>query len=86
MLADIALALLKLVSSHRGLTYVPPFDAQILLLTRKHRHDIFDDQMRKQFSNKSPNYNPFGTTDAPLKFNDFDIFTKVGSFLYTLRG
>ncbi|RGP72806.1 hypothetical protein FSPOR_2553 [Fusarium sporotrichioides] len=60
MLADIALALLKLVSSHRGLT-----------------HEIFDDQVRKQFANRSPNYNPFGSADAPLKFNDFDIFTKI---------
>ncbi|KAM0422949.1 hypothetical protein ACHAPD_001419 [Fusarium lateritium] len=60
MLADIALALLKLVSSHRGLT-----------------HEILDDQMRKQFANRSPNYNPFGSADAPQKFNDFDIFTKI---------
>ncbi|GKU02254.1 hypothetical protein FLAG1_04461 [Fusarium langsethiae] len=60
MLADIALALLKLVSSHRGLT-----------------HEIFDDQVRKQFANRSPNYNPFDSADAPLKFNDFDIFTKI---------
>ncbi|KAF4445070.1 hypothetical protein F53441_10994 [Fusarium austroafricanum] len=59
VLADIALALLKLVSSHRGLT-----------------HDIFDDQARKQFLNRSPNYNPFGSGETPLKFNDFDIFTK----------
>ncbi|KAF5655991.1 nasopharyngeal carcinoma susceptibility-like protein [Fusarium sp. NRRL 25303] len=60
ILADIALALLKLVSSHRGLT-----------------HEIFDDQARKQFTKKSPNYNPFGSDETPLKFNDFDIFTKI---------
>ncbi|KAM5356341.1 hypothetical protein ACJ41O_002987 [Fusarium nematophilum] len=60
VLADIALALLKLVSSHRGLT-----------------HDIFDDQARKQFLNKSPGYNPFGDDETPVKFNDFDIFTKI---------
>ncbi|CVK82860.1 related to nasopharyngeal carcinoma susceptibility protein LZ16 [Fusarium mangiferae] len=60
ILADIALALLKLVSSHRGLT-----------------HEIFDDQARKQFTKKSPNYNPFGSGETPLKFNDFDIFTKI---------
>ncbi|KAF5020714.1 hypothetical protein F66182_7276 [Fusarium sp. NRRL 66182] len=60
MLADIALALLKLVSSHRGLT-----------------HEIFDDQARKQFSNRSPKYNPFGSGDTPIKFDDFDIFTKI---------
>ncbi|KAF4462911.1 nasopharyngeal carcinoma susceptibility LZ16 [Fusarium albosuccineum] len=59
VLADIALALLKLVSSHRGLT-----------------HEIFDDQARKQFTTKSPNYNPFGDDESPVKFNDFDIFTK----------
>ncbi|PCD45119.1 hypothetical protein AU210_000562 [Fusarium oxysporum f. sp. radicis-cucumerinum] len=60
ILADIALALLKLVSSHRGLT-----------------HEIFDDQARKQFTKRSPNYNPFGSGETPLKFNDFDIFTKI---------
>ncbi|KAJ4272392.1 hypothetical protein NW762_001105 [Fusarium torreyae] len=60
ILSDIALALLKLVSSHRGLT-----------------HDIFDDQARKQFVNKSPNYNPFGSGETSLKFDDFDIFTKI---------
>ncbi|RGP63826.1 hypothetical protein FLONG3_9794 [Fusarium longipes] len=68
ILADIALALLKLVSSHRGLT-----------------HEIFDDQARKQFVNRSPNYNPFGSADAPLKFNDFDIFTKVSSSSHPFR-
>ncbi|KAF4961950.1 hypothetical protein FSARC_9941 [Fusarium sarcochroum] len=60
ILSDIALALLKLISSHRGLT-----------------HDIFDDQARKQFVNRSPNYNPFGSGETPLKFDDFDIFTKI---------
>ncbi|KAM0339472.1 hypothetical protein ACHAPU_010919 [Fusarium lateritium] len=60
ILPDIALALLKLVSSHRGLT-----------------HEIFDDQARKQFITKSPNYNPFGSGETSLKFSDFDVFTKV---------
>ncbi|KAJ4203729.1 hypothetical protein NW767_005220 [Fusarium falciforme] len=60
VLADIALALLKLVSSHRGLT-----------------HEILDDQTRKQFLSKSPGYNPFGDDETPIKFNDFDIFTKI---------
>ncbi|KAI6754403.1 hypothetical protein HG530_012917 [Fusarium avenaceum] len=60
ILADIALALLKLVSSHRGLT-----------------HEIFDDQARKQFINRSPNCNPFGSGETPLSFNDFDVFTKI---------
>ncbi|KAL2684936.1 hypothetical protein Neosp_006029 [[Neocosmospora] mangrovei] len=60
VLADIALALLKLVSSHRGLT-----------------HEILDDQTRKQFLTKSPGYNPFGDDETPIKFNDFDIFTKI---------
>jgi hypothetical protein len=41
------------------------------------RHDIFDDQARKQFTKRSPNYNPFGSGETPLKFKDFDIFTKV---------
>lgn len=41
------------------------------------RHEILDDQTRKQFLTKSPGYNPFGDDETPLKFNDFDIFTKV---------
>ncbi|KAF4490223.1 nasopharyngeal carcinoma susceptibility LZ16 [Fusarium agapanthi] len=60
VLPDIALALLKLVSSHRGLT-----------------HEIFDEQARKQFTKRSSNYNPFGPGATPLKFIDFDIFTKI---------
>ncbi|KAI1057901.1 hypothetical protein LB506_000015 [Fusarium annulatum] len=73
ILADIALALLKLVSSHRGLTN---WDMLFLLMVIR-RHEIFDDQARKQFTKKSPNYNPFGSGETPLKFNDFDIFTKI---------
>lgn len=41
------------------------------------RHEIFDDQARKQFINRSPNCNPFGSGETPLSFNDFDVFTKV---------
>lgn len=50
----------------------------LFLLMVIRRHEIFDDQARKQFTKKSPNYNPFGSGETPLKFNDFDIFTKVG--------
>ncbi|UNI15282.1 hypothetical protein JDV02_001825 [Purpureocillium takamizusanense] len=60
LLADVALSILKLVSSHRGLT-----------------HDIFNDQMRKQYLTKSPNNNPFGDDDTPQYFADFDVFTKI---------
>ncbi|GJN83353.1 hypothetical protein PLIIFM63780_006902 [Purpureocillium lilacinum] len=60
LLADVALSILKLVSSHRGLT-----------------HDIFNDQMRKQYLAKSPDSNPFGDEDAPRNFADLDVFTKV---------
>ncbi|KAJ6445531.1 phd finger domain-containing protein [Purpureocillium lavendulum] len=60
LLADVALSILKLVSSHRGLT-----------------HDIFDDQIRKQYLAKSPKNNPFGSDRDPRSFADFDVFTKV---------
>lgn len=52
-------------------------DAVFLLMVIR-RHEIFDDQARKQFTKRSPNYNPFGSGETPLKFNDFDIFTKAG--------
>ncbi|KND90407.1 hypothetical protein TOPH_04962 [Tolypocladium ophioglossoides CBS 100239] len=60
LLSDLALAILKLVSSHRGLT-----------------HDIFDDQMRKQYLTKAPDSNPFGDDDDPHKFAEFDVFAKI---------
>ncbi|KAL6868905.1 hypothetical protein ACO1O0_000228 [Amphichorda felina] len=60
LLLDIALALLKLISSHRGLT-----------------HEIFDSQARKQYLERAPGLNPFGTDEEPLKFQDFDTFTKI---------
>jgi hypothetical protein len=75
VLAEIGLALLKFVSSHRGLTLVfhsPP----ISLLTLR-RPEIFDEYTRRQYVAKAPNRNPFGVKEAPAKFDDFDVFTKV---------
>ncbi|KAF4123348.1 Chromosome segregation ATPase [Geosmithia morbida] len=60
LLLDIALALLKLISSHRGLTL-----------------DIFDSQARKLYLDQAPDANPFGTDDAPRRFQDFDAATKI---------
>ncbi|KAF2088854.1 hypothetical protein K490DRAFT_38659 [Saccharata proteae CBS 121410] len=59
-LSQIGLALLKYVSSHKGLT-----------------PEIFDEYTRRQFVAKAPQRNPFGTEEAPAKFNNFDIFTKL---------
>ncbi|KAF2472110.1 uncharacterized protein BDR25DRAFT_333529 [Lindgomyces ingoldianus] len=59
-LANIGLALLKHVSSHKGLTL-----------------DIFDEYARRQYVAKAPHINPFGAEEAPNKFNEFDIFTKI---------
>ncbi|EOA82156.1 uncharacterized protein SETTUDRAFT_173857 [Exserohilum turcica Et28A] len=59
-LAHIGLALLKHVSSHKGLTL-----------------DIFDEYARRQYVAKAPARNPFGEAEEPLKFNDFDVFTKI---------
>jgi hypothetical protein len=75
VLAEIGLALLKFVSSHRGLTLVfrsPP----ICLLTLP-RPEIFDEYTRRQYVAKAPNRNPFGVEEEPAKFDDFDVFTKV---------
>jgi hypothetical protein len=75
VLAEIGLALLKFVSSHRGLTLVfrsPP----IFLLTLQ-RPEIFDEYTRRQYVAKAPNRNPFGVEEEPAKFDDFDVFTKV---------
>ncbi|KAF2199230.1 hypothetical protein GQ43DRAFT_125283 [Delitschia confertaspora ATCC 74209] len=60
MLAQIGLAFLKQVSSHKGLNL-----------------EIFDEYTRRQYVAKAPQRNPFGTGEAPHKFNDFDIFTKI---------
>ncbi|XXG98721.1 hypothetical protein Hte_005050 [Hypoxylon texense] len=60
VLVDIGLALLKFVSSHRGLT-----------------PDLFDEYTRRQYVAKAPDRNPFGAAEAPAKFDDFDIFTKI---------
>ncbi|KAI1375539.1 hypothetical protein F4677DRAFT_109364 [Hypoxylon crocopeplum] len=60
VLVDIGLALLKFVSSHRGLT-----------------QDLFDEYTRRQYVAKAPDRNPFGTAETPVKFEDFDIITKI---------
>lgn len=41
------------------------------------RPDIFDEYTRRQYIAKAPARNPFGDEEEPLKFNDFDVFTKI---------
>jgi hypothetical protein len=77
MLGDIALSILKLVSSHRGLTYVCDTLPTSASLTMQSSPDIFDEQTRKLFQARLPAWNPFGDDEVPAKFNEFDIFTKV---------
>ncbi|PSN73223.1 hypothetical protein BS50DRAFT_482251 [Corynespora cassiicola Philippines] len=60
VLPQIGLALLKHVSSHKGLTL-----------------EIFDEYARRQYVAKAPARNPFGVEEAPNRFNDFDVFTKI---------
>lgn len=77
VLADIGLALLKFVSSHRGLTYV---SFSFLLFPADLNHDspeIFDEYARRQYLAKAPRRNPFGGEEEPMKFTDFDSFTKA---------
>jgi len=75
VLSDIGLALLKFVSSHRGLTFVTP------VLTWFHTDskspDLFDEYARRQYLAKAPHRNPFGIEEEPAKFIDFDAYTKV---------
>ncbi|KAI9775647.1 MAG: hypothetical protein M1839_000972 [Geoglossum umbratile] len=59
-LSAIGLALLKFVSSHRGLTL-----------------DLFDEYSRRQYQARLPKHNPFGDEEAPKKFSEFDVFTKI---------
>lgn len=46
------------------------------VLTR-YSPEIFDEYTRRQFVAKAPQRNPFGIEEDPLKFNDFDVFTKI---------
>ncbi|KAF2428680.1 hypothetical protein EJ08DRAFT_651048 [Tothia fuscella] len=39
--------------------------------------EIFDEYTRRQFVAKAPKRNPYGTDEEPLRFNEFDIFTKI---------
>ena len=75
VLPEIGLALLKFVSSHRGLTYVyhSPCSAKLT----KSSPEIFDEYTRRQFVAKAPERNPFGIEEEPAKFTEFDTFTKV---------
>jgi hypothetical protein len=75
-LAQIGLALLKHVSSHKGLTCVVAPLHQRHALTDG-RPDIFDEYTRRQFVAKAPTRNPFGTEEEPNRFNDFDVYTKI---------
>ncbi|KAJ5380295.1 uncharacterized protein N7496_002723 [Penicillium cataractarum] len=60
-LLEIGLCLLKWISSHRGLTF-----------------ENFDEYTRRQYNAKAPHLpNPFGYEETPLRFLDFDVFTKL---------
>ncbi|KAI9761604.1 MAG: hypothetical protein M1835_008148 [Candelina submexicana] len=63
-LAELGLALLKFVSSHRG-------------LTQSNSPEIFDEYTRRQYKAKAPSRNPFGEEEVPNRFADFDVFTKI---------
>jgi len=93
-LQDIGLGLLKFLSSHRGLTYVPKSFSGLLPVAPSPStsltccsHELFDEYTRRQFLAKAPEKNPFGTEETPLRFADFDVFKKVrsGTWLNCLR-
>ncbi len=41
------------------------------------RIELFDEYTRRQYVAKAPKRNPFGTDEAPNKFSEFDVFTKI---------
>jgi hypothetical protein len=76
LLPEIGLALLKFVSSHRGLTLV--YQSPLVITLTLYSPEIFDEYTRRQYVAKAHERNPFGTEEEPAKFTEFDIFTKVG--------
>jgi hypothetical protein len=76
VLPEIGLALLKFVSSHRGLTLV--FPSSILTPLTSYSSEIFDEYTRRQYVAKAPERNPFGTEEEPAKFTDFDRHIYTG--------
>ncbi|KAH7326762.1 hypothetical protein B0I35DRAFT_457928 [Stachybotrys elegans] len=85
VLDDIALALMKLISSRKGLTCansptVQDFQFQKSCHTDSqidHSHAILDDQMRKQYLLHAPDRNPFGDEETPVRFSDLDVLAKI---------
>lgn len=77
-LSQLGLTLLRWVSSHRGLTY-----GKVLLSMSwgqqlsAYSLDIFDEYARRQYLAKASERNPFGEEEEPLKFSEFDVFTKL---------
>ena len=59
--------------------YSPPRDYPLVPGTplTPHSHELFDEYTRRQFLSKAPEKNPFGTAETPVKFAQFDVFTKV---------
>lgn len=47
------------------------------LANRASSPEIFDEQTRKLFQARSPTWNPFGGAEVPVRFDEFDVFTKV---------
>jgi hypothetical protein len=81
-LLDIGLALLKFVSSHRGLTYVLTIFSTsacplTILVLVGIRSENFEEYTRRQYIAKAPSRNPFGNEEEPKKFNEFDVFQKI---------
>jgi hypothetical protein len=85
VLVDIGLALLKFVSSHRGLTFVSPSLLSFPSVLTDDRLEIFDEYTRRQYTAKAPHRNPFGAEEEPAKFMDFDSFTKASASCWLKR-
>lgn len=58
--------------SHVGLCLrVLPLDANA------YSYEIWDEYTRRQYLAKAPDLNPYGTSEEPKHFKDFDIFQKI---------
>jgi hypothetical protein len=78
ILQDVALALVKMASSFRGIACVTMSTKQchIFLLTFC-SSDGLDDQLRKLYRSHAPDSNPFGEDETPTPFDSLDPLIKV---------
>lgn len=77
-LDELGLALLKWISSHRGLSFVHFLQlCPVWVLMSSNSFENWDEYARRQYIAKAPHSNPYGTEEQPRAFRKFDVFTKI---------